>query len=68
MSDEVDRANDQAQQMLDLQLKARKSVIAPKGACHYCDEPLHDGLFCNADCRDDFEKEQRAKERNGNPT
>lgn len=67
MADEVDRANDQAQQMLDIQLKRRKPSIAPRGTCYTCEDATT-GLFCCPGCRDDYEREQRAKERNGNPT
>jgi predicted nucleic acid-binding Zn ribbon protein len=32
------------------------------GRCHYCDEDVaHGALFCNTDCRDDYQKEQEAK-------
>lgn len=31
------------------------------GHCYYCDEHVaHGALFCNTDCRDDYEKEQDA--------
>lgn len=34
--------------------------------CHYCDEALAPGvLFCNVDCRDDYDKEQAATARAG---
>lgn len=68
MADDIDRANDQAQQILDMQLRARKPILQPKGQCHFCDDELRFGVFCTAECRDDYEKEQRAKERNGNPS
>ena len=35
-----------------------------KGRCHYCDEALHEQLFCDEDCRDDWQREQDAKARN----
>lgn len=66
MADDIDRANDQAQQMLDYQLRARKRSLMPRGACYNCDDPLSEGAFCCVECRDDYEKMQRAKERNGN--
>jgi len=34
--------------------------------CHFCDETLQpEILFCNDDCRDDYEKEEAARARNG---
>lgn len=35
---------------------------AANGLCHWCDEPVASGLrFCDADCRDDYARAQRAK-------
>lgn len=32
------------------------SPLQPTGRCHWCDEPVADGLkFCDPDCRDDYE-------------
>jgi len=40
--------------------------LRPDGLCHFCDEEVAmPGLFCDADCRDDFEKEQAALRRAG---
>lgn len=52
---------------LDAQARAAQSVLVPRGSCLYCDDPLPPGrLFCEGvDCRDDFEKLQQAKRRNG---
>ena len=38
--------------------------MKPTGSCRYCDEPT-DRLFCNAECRDSFEFEERMLRRNG---
>lgn len=39
--------------------------LAPVGRCHYCTEGLHkDQLFCDNDCRDDWQRDQDAKARN----
>jgi hypothetical protein len=50
---------------------APKQVLERTGVCHWCLDPLPDeslgnnlnpqvhGLFCNQDCRDDWEKEKR---------
>lgn len=38
----------------------------PNGKCHYCDEDVLDGMpFCDAQCRDSWESEQRQRQRNG---
>lgn len=36
------------------------------GRCHFCDESVPDALlFCDSDCRDDFERELAAQRRAG---
>ncbi|MDO8052040.1 hypothetical protein O3301_26570 [Janthinobacterium sp. SUN211] len=46
----------------------RRPALVVHGCCHYCDEPLAPALlFCDADCRDDYDKEQAAKARAGRP-
>ena len=44
----------------------RRPALAPHGCCHYCDEALAPALlFCDVDCRDDYDKEQAAMARAG---
>ncbi len=52
---------------LDAQARAAQAALKPMGACHNCGETLSAGLlFCpGVACRDDFEKRQQAKRRNG---
>ncbi|KKO65378.1 hypothetical protein VM94_00913 [Janthinobacterium sp. KBS0711] len=48
-------------------VRSRPGLVA-HGCCHYCDEPLAPALlFCNVDCRDDYDKEQGARTRAGRP-
>ena len=59
MADEIDRANDRAQQNLELSIRAA-SASAPRlpaiGSCYNCDEPVADPKrFCDAACRDDWQ-------------
>lgn len=67
MSDDVDRANENAAIVLAVQLLARKPAgLIPCGACHFCSEDVPgDKLFCGVDCRDDHQKVEAAKGRNG---
>lgn len=60
MADEIDRANDLAQRLLDAELAKKKPVgPSPTGACLWCDEPLPDGRrWCSPECRDDWEAHQ----------
>jgi len=44
----------------------RRMGLLADGRCHFCDEEvLPEILFCNDDCRDDYQKEETAKVRNG---
>lgn len=62
MSDEIDRANEQAQVILGLGLKARRPEgPQPTGYCLNCDEPLPIGRWCDANCRDDWERLEGVK-------
>jgi hypothetical protein len=65
---------DQFDRATELEEKTRAAEIAaalaapklkPTHFCHFCFEPVESGLFCNADCRDDYEKEARHKRING---
>ena len=52
--DDIDRANEQAQMILDHNLSVRNPVgkIRPIGECHWCGEQFEDSslkLFCNSD-------------------
>lgn len=69
MSDVLDLA-DQAeaaeQRFRDAALAVRKPTLIACGQCHFCAEPLRNGvLFCDAECRDGFEAERAARLRNG---
>jgi hypothetical protein len=59
MADEIDIANDRAQQDLDLALscaRRHEPALPPTGWCYNCAELLNDDrLFCDRDCRDDYE-------------
>lgn len=64
MPDEFDRASElETRQREDALARVRSRVgLLPCGACHNCGEELPPGrLFCDADCRDDFEKRHRQK-------
>lgn len=66
--DLIDRANAEAELILQSQLSKRKpSGLLPAGACHYCDEllPKVGQLFCNADCSTDFTREKLLRARAG---
>lgn len=68
MADWTDNASETTEFFEKVALQNIKQVVPlqPKGACHNCDFKLEaEHLFCDADCRDDWEREQAAKRRNG---
>jgi hypothetical protein len=44
---------------------AAAAVVQPTGRCHSCGAPIEHGRFCDSYCRDDHERLQAAKVRNG---
>lgn len=63
MADIVDLAQEDMEREAPAILAASKKPSGPKpcGACHFCQEAvLPDMPFCDAGCRDDWEREQRA--------
>lgn len=68
MSDFADRSEWViAQVITEGVAQARNAARLPAtGSCHFCQDPVVETLlFCDADCRDDFEKEQAALHRAG---
>lgn len=39
----------------------KTSSLPVTGFCHYCDELIREGVFCDADCREDYEYVQKRK-------
>ena len=65
--DIYDRASDAEERDRELAIKTQKERAArdkliPIGYCHFCNGEIPAGrLFCNGDCRDDFEREQKRR-------
>ncbi len=61
MADIIDDSHEIEQTFLRSALSTKRPVgPAPNGCCHYCNGPLTNGQrFCDADCRDDYDKVQR---------
>lgn len=56
MADLADRAQQHADKEAELLLKLnRKPVLVPCGRCHNCRAEISTPLFCDMDCRADFE-------------
>lgn len=61
MADDLDRAVEYQQRMIDAALTHRAPApeLPRTGACHYCEEPVSEiQLFCDSDCAQDWEREQ----------
>jgi len=67
LPDENDQATELESQLREAALARREPEGPPScGACYYCGAPLKDGRrFCDAYCRDDWQREQDAIMRNG---
>lgn len=70
--DVIDRANDAADLILQdaIERRQREAQCAPSllacGHCYGCNEPVPQGLqFCDSFCRDDWQRVQDARRRNG---
>ncbi len=44
-------------------LSERKPELKAKGTCYYCDAKI-DGIFCDGDCREAYEFEERQRKNN----
>ena len=64
--DNADRADreDIIREQAIAAVRRRSKELAPIGFCYYCSEQVPAGSrFCDADCRDEYETEQRLKAR-----
>lgn len=41
--------------------RAKNKPIIETGHCIYCDESIQKGRFCDSECREDYELEQKMK-------
>jgi predicted nucleic acid-binding Zn ribbon protein len=64
--DEADAADLTQEQALTAALRRRHATLPAVGACYSCAEPVDDGRrFCDADCRQDWERAEKARRMNG---
>ncbi|MFS2114801.1 hypothetical protein [Herbaspirillum frisingense] len=69
MSDHADNADSKIYQTISAGVAAARSAPALQAdfRCHFCEEEVQlELLFCNSDCRDDYERLNQAIRRNGN--
>jgi len=61
-ADPIDEAAEREQLLIDIALKNRpKPGMTFTGKCHYCEEPISKGHYCDASCREDHERVQWAQ-------
>jgi hypothetical protein len=66
LMDDLDRAQILEEKEREAALLRRKPTLKAVGFCHNCGEWVHPGqLFCSVECRDDHDREQEARKRNG---
>jgi hypothetical protein len=59
--DPIDEAAEHEQRMIELALLNRpRPTMTFTGACHYCEEKVDKGFFCCPECKDDYERIERA--------
>jgi hypothetical protein len=68
MADDFDRAQEREAKYREDALKAqaesaKHSKLMPCHVCHNCDAIIGDGLFCDRDCRDDYDHRLKIKQR-----
>ncbi|MGB6053732.1 MAG: hypothetical protein WBG17_00685 [Burkholderiaceae bacterium] len=68
MSDHADNADKVIAATVDAALRTirRAPGLVADGHCHFCESEIgHPLLFCDVDCRDDYQREQAAIRRAG---
>ena len=72
MTDIIDQANDLAEQLTAAYVayqRRQNARLAYTGQCYNCETSTPAGHnFCDADCRDDWQKRQDAEQRRGKTT
>lgn len=63
MSDELDQAAELEELERNIALANRAHpAMQFTGACYYCEEAVPAGCFCSPECREDYERIERAKQ------
>ena len=68
MADEIDQMQERNEKLdaLRAMRKPTHKGPTPTGRCHYCDETISSiMLFCDSECSEGWEHEQKAIARNG---
>lgn len=61
MADIIDDSQELQEAQIAAAIAKRKKVPEKTGLCLACDEPVHEGVFCDADCREFYERAERIR-------
>lgn len=61
MTDVYDMATEREEFDRNVALRNKKPELPHTGVCHWCEARIDHGVFCDADCRTDYERAERAK-------
>lgn len=67
MADEADMTSDRMDAEEEFRRRQRAVEaprLKPSGQCHHCEEPLRFAVFCDNECRDDWQVAEHARIRN----
>ena len=59
--DDIDRQIERDEILMEARIAMRKPTKPVTGRCHFCDEPIPGGFYCDKDCQEDGEKEDRLR-------
>lgn len=68
MADDVDKTADRLEVETPYLIQASKKPVGPQpnGFCNWCNSAVGEGQkFCDSDCRNDYEHDQRRRRING---
>lgn len=65
MADIIDDSQELQEAQIAAALAKRMKVPEKTGLCLACDEPVSAGVFCDADCREFYERTERIREIKG---
>lgn len=67
MADIIDDSQEIQEAQIAQALARRKKVPEKTGLCLACEEPVKEGVFCDIDCREFYERSERIRAIKGKP-
>ena len=66
--DDIDRAQEREEMDRATAIRAARVAVAlpDTGLCYWCEDPVPAGAhFCNCECREDYDRHEKSRRRNG---